>query len=279
MVESTLPLFEDYKVDLDIFEGPLDLLLHLINKDELDIYNIPIGRITEQYMAWLDIMRMLDINVVGEFVVMATTLMIIKSRMLLPLEDRSDELEEVEEIDPRLDLVRQLVEYKKFKDISATLGTYEDKRYDTYASGHTEAAGKPVVLPIDNMQKLGDIGVIELLDAFKRVLERAPAVTFGHLTPMRWRVPDQMQVILKRIVHESRFDFESLFPHEVLRGEVIATFIALLELLRLRHVTIEQEEAFGRMMIHAIADDVPDAHLPIPTFDEIDIYASSGMDA
>ena len=119
-------LADDYKVSLDVFEGPLDLLLYLIRREELDIYDIPIEHITKQYMAYLDIMRQLNLDVAGEFIVMAATLMVIKSRMLLPVDRRATE-EGVEEewVDPRLDLVRQLVEYQKFKDAAGKLGEYE----------------------------------------------------------------------------------------------------------------------------------------------------------
>jgi segregation and condensation protein A len=110
---------EEYKIQLDVFEGPLDLLLYLIKKDEVDIYNIPIEKITTQYMEYLNLMRMLDLNIAGEFIVMAATLMMIKSRMLLPVEERPEL--EAEEEDPRWELVRQLVEYKKFKDAAMRL--------------------------------------------------------------------------------------------------------------------------------------------------------------
>ncbi|MDD4736715.1 MAG: segregation/condensation protein A, partial [Kiritimatiellae bacterium] len=113
-------LQEEYKVELEVFEGPLDLLLYLIKKDEVDIYDIPIERITNQYMKYMEVMRMLDLNIAGDFLVMAATLMMIKSRMLLPVEDRRDQ-EEEDDNDPRWDLVRQLVEYKKFKDAALHL--------------------------------------------------------------------------------------------------------------------------------------------------------------
>ena len=117
---------EDYKVDLEIFEGPLDLLLYLIRREELNIYDIPIGRITEQYMKYLDLMRQLNLDVAGEFIVMAATLMVIKSRMMLPVDRRQTEEGTDEEwVDPRLDLVRQLIEYKKFKDAAGRLAEYE----------------------------------------------------------------------------------------------------------------------------------------------------------
>ena len=127
---------EEYKVQLEVFEGPLDLLLYLIRKEEVDIYDIPIERITTQYVQYIDLMRMLDLNVAGDFLVMAATLMMIKSRMLLPVEERTaDEEPEEEWIDPRLDLVRQLIEYKKFKDAAAQLLEREFLQSEIFGAG------------------------------------------------------------------------------------------------------------------------------------------------
>ena len=135
MAQSEL-LADDWKVDLEVFEGPLDLLLYLIRREELDIYDIPIGRITEQYMAYLDLMRSLNLDVAGEFIVMAATLMVIKSRMLLPVDRRaSEEGTDEEWVDPRLDLVRQLIEYKKFKDAAGKLGQYEALVSESFGYG------------------------------------------------------------------------------------------------------------------------------------------------
>ncbi len=271
-MDATLPLFDDYKVSLEAFEGPLDLLLHLIRREEVDIYNIPIGRITEQYLLYLDRMRALDINVAGEFVVMAATLMLIKSRMLLPKDDRPKEEESDEEaLDPRLDLVRQLVEYKRYKDAANFFAYRELLRGATFPKG-----GAPEPLPPDAdlaSKKLGDIGTQELFQAFKRVLERSQEkVSFGHLKMQRWSVPDKMQGILTRLSVAEALPFESLFAPEAPKGEVIVTFVALLELLRLRHLTVIQSEVFGPLTIAPIPEGTPDAHLPLPTFDELDNY-------
>lgn len=268
-MDATLPLFDDYKVALDAFEGPLDLLLHLIRKEEVDIYNIPIGRITEQYLAYLDRMRALDINVAGEFIVMAATLMLIKSRMLLPDDEREEVAEDVEPLDPRLDLVRQLVEYKKYKDAANTFSQWETLRAATYPKG-----APPEQLPdVDAAaKKLGDIGTAELMAAFKRVLERAKeTVSFGHLKMMRWSVPDKINMILGRITAHAHLRFDTLFPEEAPKGEIIVTFVALLELLRLRHLTVTQTENFGDLYIDAIPEGTPDAHLPLPAFDDLEL--------
>jgi segregation and condensation protein A len=266
-MDATLPLFDDYRVALDAFEGPLDLLLHLIRKEEVDIYNIPIGRITEQYMAYLNTMRALDINIAGEFVVMAATLMLIKSRMLLPKDEKPSKDEDLEVLDPRLDLVRQLVEYKRYKDAANDFAQREFLRNAMYPKG-----GKPEKLPespADVSQKLGDIGMLELLNAFKRVLERAKeTVSFGHLKMMRWRVPDKISTILGKLSVHTNIRFDALFDSDAPKGEIIVTFVALLELLRLRHLTVSQTENFGELTIEAIPEGTPDAHLPLPEWDD-----------
>lgn len=271
-MDATLPLFDDYKVALDAFEGPMDLLLHLIRKEEVDIYDIPVGRITGQYLAYLDRMRALDINVAGEFIVMAATLMLIKSRMLLPVDERADAADDTTEaLDPRLDLVRQLVEYKRYKDAANTFARREVLRAATYPKG-----AAPDQLPPDveaATKKLGDIGTLELMEAFKRVLERAKeTVSFGHLKMMRWSVPDKINAILGRIATQQHIRFDTLFPEAAPKGEIIVTFVALLELLRLRHLTVTQTENFGDLYIDAIPEGTPDAHLPLPAFDELDTF-------
>lgn len=271
MADATLPLFDDYKVELEAFEGPLDLLLHLIRKEEVDIYDIPIGRITEQYLAYLDKMRALDINVAGEFIVMAATLMLIKSRMLLPKEERSSDENPMEEepLDPRLDLVRQLVEYKRYKDAANAFSLREALRGETFPRGGTIEA--PPLPPGETVAlRLGDIGELELFMVFQQVLERAKeTVSFGHLKLHKWSVPDKMQSLLGALSTTPHLRFDTLFPPEATKGEVIVTFVALLELLRLRHVSVTQTENFGDLYIDAIPEGTPDAHLPLPSFDEL----------
>lgn len=273
-MDATLPLFDDYKVNLEAFEGPLDLLLHLIRKEEVDIYDIPIGRITSQYLAYLEQLRALDIDVAGEFVVMAATLMVIKSRMLLPQEAQGEgeAADAEEEIDPRLDLVRQLVEYKRFKEAAEQFALREFLRGATYARGAEAEVAGPAGEAEEAARKLGDIGLEELLGAFKRVLERAQeTVSFGHLKMQRWSVPDQMARVLGRlaVAEGARVRFDTLFSPQAPKGEVIVTFVALLELLRLRHVRAVQQENFGEVLIEAIPEGEADSHLPLPSFEEL----------
>lgn len=254
---------DEYKVDLEVFEGPLDLLLYLIRRDEVDIYDIPIERITTQYMEYLGVMRMLDLGIAGEFVVMAATLMMIKSRMLLPVEQRRSEGEEGAEewVDPRLDLVRQLIEYKKFKDAAVQLQTLELLQSEIFAYG---GEGPTFERKADAEQQLGDIGLFDLLTAFQEVLQRAPEDEIGYIEPITWSVPDKMETIITLTRQGQEVAFSRLFNPESHRGEVIVTFLALLELLRLRQIALCQHAPFQEIVITTHAEDAADdAQSPI----------------
>lgn len=234
---------EEYKVQLEVFEGPLDLLLYLIRKDEVDIYDIPIESITSQYMDYLNVMKMLDLNIAGEFIVMAATLMLLKSRLLLPVEDRS-ELEEEEE-DPRWELVRQLVEYKKFKDAAARLQDLERHQEDVFLAGEEGA----VALPHDPGLALRDVSIFDLITAFNEVLKRAVVEEIGAIEGQRFNVADKIETILRTVHSRATITFQELFSHMASRNEIICTFLALLELVRLRHVEVKQECHFSDIII------------------------------
>ena len=245
MAENQGETKTDYKVDLDIFEGPLDLLLYLIRKDEIDIYDISIERITTQYMEYLDMMKMLDLDVAGEFIVMAASLMLIKSRTLLPVETRPGEEEDEEENDPRLDLVRQLVEYKKFKDASSSLMFKEAAQADCYLLG-----GDVVIDESDNTApKLADIGLFDLLKAFQEAIQRAPVMPLGQLKPIIWSVPEKMQLIETAVTRDKQVSFSRLFTAESPRGEIIVSFLALLELLKQHRVSVRQLTPFTEILV------------------------------
>ena len=252
-------LAEDYKVNLEIFEGPLDLLLYLIRREELEIYDIPIGRITEQYMQYLDLMRQLNLDVAGEFIVMAATLMVIKSRMMLPVDRRkSDEDADEEWVDPRLDLVRQLIEYKKFKDAAGRLAEYEALTQESFDYG----GGRPKFekTAADAADALASIDMFDLLTAFQEVLARLNEVPQEELKGMRWSVPDKMDFILERSRAEGQVSFSTLFTPRSPRGEVIVTFLALLELLRQHRVIVYQNDAFHEITVlpsKEMPDDKP----------------------
>ena len=254
---------EDYKVDLEVLEGTLDLLLYLIRRDELDIYDIPIGRITEQYMKYLEVMRQLNLDVAGEFIVMAATLMVIKSRMLLPVDRRvAEESGDDEWVDPRLDLVRQLVEYKKFKDAAGRLAEYELRRMESFDYG----GGRPKFekTQADKASAIADLGVLDLLAAFQDVLARLGEVPQEELKGSRWSVPDKMDFVLSRVRADGQLAFSSLFREQSPRGEVIVTFLALLEPLRQHRVIIYQNAAFHEITILPSKEEPADKPLDAP---------------
>lgn len=245
---------DDYKVNLEVFEGPLDLLLYLIRKDEVDIYDIPIARIADEYTEYLRLMKMLDLNMAGEFIVMAATLSYIKSRMLLPAESRPEEQpdEGEEGKDPRWDLVKQLLAYKKFKDAANSLLELERRQQNMFGT-----AGEPLVSADDRKgeKTLGEIGIFDLIKAFHEVLDRAPVEPIGEIEPIKWRVSDKIDSILAITGRQGRIGFTQLFTKDSPRGEIIVTFLALLELLRLRQVVCTQDAAFTEIVIAARTDD------------------------
>lgn len=239
----------EYKVELDVFEGPLDLLLYLIKKDEVDIYDIPIEKITTQYMEYLNIMKMLDLNIAGEFIVMAATLMMIKSRMLLPVEER-DEMEE-EEDDPRWELVRQLVEYKKFKDAASHLQTREMYQENVFLMG----ADNVVLDAEDPGVVLSDVSLFDLITAFNNVLKNVKPEVIGEIVPQSFTVADKIDVILNVFSSRDKVVFMELFREDATRNEIVCTFLALLELIRLRHINISQEKHFGEIVIVRVGEE------------------------
>ena len=257
---------DDYKVSLDVFEGPLDLLLYLIRKDELDIYDIPIEHITRQYTEYLRTMEMLDLNIASEFIVMASTLALIKSRMLLPLERRGSGSDdgsgpEDEGVDPRWDLVRQLVEYKRFKDAASRLQEREYERQNVFGTG-----GRPVIADDgsdDGGRVLGDVGLFDLISAFNEVLANAPTPPIGEIEPIAWTVPDKIDMILRLAKRSESIAFSSLFHKASPRGEIIVTFIALLELLRLRQVAVYQSGTFAEIVVKLVPPGEGDTVAPL----------------
>ena len=235
---------EDYKVRLEVFEGPLDLLLYLIKKDELEIHDIPIETITTQYVQYLELMQMLDLNVAGEFLVMAATLMMIKSRMLLPAEERPEL--EAEEEDPRWDLVRQLVEYKKFKDAALHLEALELRREDIFGRDGAEA-----VLGKEPDVALHDVGLFDLISAFSDALKKVKSEELREIFAERFTVAEKIELLGDRLRREKRFSISRMFEGMRSRNEIACTFLALLELIRLNQARAVQQETYGEIMIEA----------------------------
>jgi len=234
----------DYKVKLEVFEGPLDLLLYLIKQDEIDIYDISIERITRQYLEYLQTFKELNIELAGEFIVMAANLIYLKSRSLLPI-DQQPPAEEAEEDDPRWDLIRQLVEYKKFKEAAVNLHLREVEQETIFAR---EAS--PMLS--ENPLRLEEVGIFQLINAFQSVIKRIEArqevqEIFGE----RFSVSEKIDAILRRVAAGATVRFSDLFGAIVSRVEVVVTFLALLELIRLKQVRATQKNVFAEIEIAA----------------------------
>ncbi len=235
-----MKLQDEYKVKLEVFEGPLDLLLYLIKKDEVDIYDIPIELIARQYMEYLGLMRMLNLDIAGEFLVMAATLMMIKSRMLLPPEERAEE--EPEEEDPRWELIQQLVEYKKFKDAAGHLQELELRQENIFGRGIEDPAVEP-----DKTLRMGEVSIFDLISALNDALKRVKPDEIGEVLAERFTVADKIEYVLNRVRQEHKMPFSSLFEGMATRHEIVCTFLALLELIRLRQLRVSQESPFSEI--------------------------------
>jgi segregation and condensation protein A len=233
------------RVQLEIFEGPLDLLLHLIKKNEVSIIDIPIATITEQYLATLEVMQTFNLDVAGEFLVMAATLIHIKSRMLLPMADDEDD-EEEEGTDPREELVRRLLEYQRFKDAADQLERRELLTRDVFVRS---------VAPAEEIPAPGfrEVSVFELLTALKRVLDRLPKDVVHEVMLEKITVREKMTLLLDHLRTQGKILFDSLFAEVTTRMEVVVTFLAMLELVKVRAIRIFQEEATGPIQIEAAA--------------------------
>ncbi len=234
-----------YAVKLPTFEGPLDLLLHLIKTNEINIYDIPIALITQQYLDYLKMMKTLNLSIAGEFIVMAATLIYIKSKMLLPPEETP--LEEQEE-DPRAELVRRLLEYKQFKEAALTLAEREQEWRDVFRREERGGNGHEVTLT--------DLSLFDLLDALQKVLERVPSKRSVDILIDELTVKDRMSVILSGLEATDGIDFFSLFEADKTRAAIIVTFLALLELIRLRLVWVQQSDLFGPIRIFKLKDEI-----------------------
>ena len=233
-----------YLVRLEMFEGPLDLLLHLIQKNEVDIFNIPIALITEQYLETINVMKVLNLDIAGEYLLMASTLLHIKSKMLLPV---SAEEEEEEGEDPRAELVRRLLEYQKYKQAGAELERRPMLDRDVFIR---------LVPPNDEElreEERIEVNLFELLDAFRHVLERAKPETFHEVILDRISVEEKVQHILSLLQRENRsVAFHLLFPEQASRRVIIVTFLAILELVKMKLIRIFQPAPFETIRISPV---------------------------
>ena len=238
----------DYKVKLEIFEGPLDLLLYLIKRDEIDIYEISIERIPRQYLEYLQAFKELNLDIAGEFVVMAANLIYLKSRSLLPIDQQPPD-EEADEDDPRWDLIRQLIEYKKFKEAAAQLHVraLQQERIFTRDGGATTTTA-------DAPLRLAEVGIFQLIHAFQDVIKRVEArENLQEMFGEHFTVSDKIDIILKRVADGASVRFTELFGDVASRVEIVVTFLALLELIRLKQVRAIQRNVFDEIEIAAAA--------------------------
>ncbi|MCQ9208714.1 MAG: segregation/condensation protein A [Omnitrophica bacterium] len=233
-----------YKVRLEIFEGPLDLLLFLIKREEVNIYDIPIAKITKQYLEYLDLMQLLDLQLAGEFLVMASTLMQIKSKMLLPPEEQ--ELQEEEQEDPRTELVRKLMEYKKFKEAAGRLEELEQARLETFRRGVTPAS---FAAEEETGEGYFEASLFDLISAFSKILKTIPKKEFLEIIKDEFTVEKTVHDLLHLLVVKPVIYFSKLFERAKSKTEIITTFLAVLELIRLKEIMVRQGTAFSEIQI------------------------------
>jgi segregation and condensation protein A len=249
----------EYQVQFEVFEGPLDLLLYLIKKEEVDIYEVNLTRLATQFVEYIDLMRQFDLEVAGEFLVMASTLMYIKSRELLPVEQQAVVEAEDEGEDPRWELIRQLVEYKKFKDAAAKLQTLEERQENVFPR-------LPGKLEFENAAPVAkpDVSIFDLLNAVNGVLQRFKQREGDarEIFEDKWTVSEKIESILKIIFERGGVRFAELFESVASRAEVICTFLALLELIRLKQLACIQPEPFAEIEISRAEQIVPPAETP-----------------
>jgi len=232
-----------YKIKLEIFEGPLDLLLYLVKKDHLNIYDIPIAQVTEQYLSYLELMRLLDLNIAGEFLVMAATLIQIKSKMLLP---QPPEESQEEQEDPRLELSRRLEEYQRFKEIAQELRQMED--------GQQQVFKRPKVEPqtfkgVEDKQVYFEASIFDLIDVFSKALKEAPRELFYEVVKDEFSIEEKIHHILHLLLDEPVIKLLDLFTKAKNKFDIVATFLAILELIRLKEIIVRQKSLFGEIEV------------------------------
>ena len=250
---------EGYRVQLPMFEGPLDLLLHLVQKHELDILNIPIAFITEKYVEYIHLLEELDIDLASEYLVMAATLVHIKSRMLLPNapEDESADGSEEDALDPRAELVRRLLEYQKYKLAAEQLGDRSMLGRDVFGRGSSDVF-------IGGEAPLEQVETLKLLDAFQSVLERTQRTREHTIDFERFSLSEKISELSDRLRECRRLVFHELFVDRASRAELIITFLALLEMTRLRLTRLRQEGPMEPIYIELTVDDEEASAAPAP---------------
>jgi segregation and condensation protein A len=239
-----------YEVKLEIFEGPLDLLLHLIKKNEIDIYDIPITLITEQYLSHIEMMKSLNLDVAGEYLVLAATLIHIKSKMLLPSPEENLEGEE-NEADPRFELVTQLLEYKVFKEAATQLGQRPLLERDVFKRGST-AEEKNVDEGKDEIDV--DLNVFDLVEAFYRIISTLEKTELMEIDVEKMSLTERINEIMDRLAEKKKMTFVELLGGQLNKRMMLYTFLAMLELMRLRMIRVYQAGSFGVIRVALVME-------------------------
>lgn len=235
----------DYAIKLDIFEGPLDLLLHLIKKNEVDIYNIPVALITEQYLEYLKIIKSLNLDLAGEYLVMASTLIHIKSKMLLPAPDEPSD-EETDE-DPRTELVRQLLEYQAFKEAATALEALPHLERDVFT--RSAPIDGDVEKSTEDEDELLEVNVFELIEALHRLVSRIDKKELLEIDLEKMSLTDIINDVMERLTSEKTLTFEELLGEKIDRRRIVYTFLAILELIKMKMIKAYQTSVFGVIRI------------------------------
>ncbi len=246
---------EVLRLHLDKFEGPLELLLYLIKVQEIDIFDIPIVKVTDQYLRFLDMMREEDLDVTGEFLVIAATLIQIKSRMLLPADTEADEEEELEEEDPRLELVTKLIEYRKYRDITGLLQLLEEERENWF----TRHARIEVETP-ENEQEMLEVTLFDLTEAFRNVLRYFTDDLIHTVQGEGASVDEKIEYIEERLVRNGSLGWTELFQDCRNRVELVCAFLAILELCRMGRLRAHQHHAYGEIRLFPSEPDEAATH-------------------
>jgi len=237
-----------YRIKLEVFEGPFDLLLFLIRKNEVDIFDIPISEITNQFLTYIEVMQILDLDVAGDFIEMAAILMHIKARMLLP---RPEGLSDDEYEDPRSELVARLLEYKRYKEASLELDVLEDARRKLYPRRYFKYLSKTE--EVSNEEYLDDVTLFDLMVAFRKALDNMPKVVYHEVHKIEVTVEEQSDYILNKLQNKKVLIFQELMKEINQKIILIVTFIALLELCRSGQISIRQSKVFEDIRIKTAA--------------------------
>ena len=263
-------------LELPGFEGPFDLLLHLIEEHELDILNIPVAFVTERYLHYIALMQELNIDVASDYLVMAATLVHMKSCLLLPTPPADDDSDgnEAEE-DPRSELIRRLLEYQKYKQAAEQLANRSVLGRDTFARGLTAEA-------VEGPAPLAPIGIFKLLEAFERILARAQTVMDHQIEFERLSITDRINQLVDKLRQNGRLTFDALFDGQRTRAELIVTFLALLEMTRLRLTNVQQEHPLAPIMVELAVvdgDSVEPAEAAAISSSEADPNSQTGKES